>query len=140
MNVSGPAVAAEAERAGLRPDEVLVVCDCLDLPLGRIRLRPGGSSGGHRGLESVLAALGTAHVPRLRIGIGREDGTAVVDYVLSRWAAAERPLLDEVLATAVQALLCAAMDGVDTSMNRFNGWRAAGASPTPAQPGGASDT
>lgn len=136
MNRSGAAVAAAAQALGASPGDVLVVCDCLDLPLGRLRLRPGGSSGGHRGLESVLAALGTEAVPRLRIGIGRQDDVAVVAYVLAEWSPAEQRLAEPVLDAAADAVLSAVTDGVEATMNRFNGWRAAEPPPENANPGG----
>ncbi|NOY79519.1 MAG: aminoacyl-tRNA hydrolase [Kiritimatiellaeota bacterium] len=123
VNESGRALAAARRGLGLVPAEILVVCDCMDLPVGRIRIRPGGGSGGHRGLESIIAALGTDRFPRLRVGIGRpRPGSEVVDYVLSRWAPAERSVIDRVVQAAAEALTVACRRGVEFAMNRFNGW------------------
>ena len=93
MNASGEAVAALRGFYRLPPAQMLVVVDDADLPLGQIRLRAEGSSGGHHGLESVEQQLGTREYPRLRLGIGRraDDDRQITDYVLGRFAAAERP-------------------------------------------------
>ncbi len=122
MNESGRALAAACRGLNLVPAEVMVVCDCMDLPVGRLRLRLGGSSGGHRGLESIIATLGTDRFPRLRIGIGRPPpGREAIDYVLSRWASAERSVIDRVVQAAAEALALACRRGVEFAMNRFNG-------------------
>ncbi|RKQ85631.1 aminoacyl-tRNA hydrolase [Brockia lithotrophica] len=100
MNLSGKAVRAAAEAYKIPPGEVLVVLDDLALPLGRLRLRPRGSSGGHRGLASVLEALGTEEVPRLRVGIGSPPpGVDAADFVLSPFLPEE----EETIAAAVEA-------------------------------------
>jgi PTH1 family peptidyl-tRNA hydrolase len=121
MNRSGAAAVAVAREFSVLPTELLVVYDCLDLPLGRLRLRLRGSSGGHRGLESIIQSLGTAEIPRLRIGIGRSDREGVIDRVLSPWDSAELPLVACVLDTAVSAVCTALHSGVTEAMNRFNG-------------------
>ena len=126
MNRSGEVVAPIVAGLGLQPAEMLVVYDCLDLPLGRLRLRRAGSSGGHRGVESILQALTSAAVPRLRVGIGRPGQAEAVEYVLSPWCDAERALADAALAAAAEAVWLAVRAGVDVAMNRFNGWRADG--------------
>lgn len=126
MNQSGSAVAKMARVLELLPNEIFIVCDCLDLPLGRIRLRDGGSSGGHKGVESLIQELGTDHFPRLRVGIGRPAATAV-DHVLSAWAPEEAPVVAEIVTAAVEAVLLAARRGVSVAMNAYNGW-------TPAEP------
>jgi PTH1 family peptidyl-tRNA hydrolase len=124
MNDSGTAVRAITTVLGLGPENMLVVYDCLDLPLGRLRLRGGGSSGGHRGVESIIRELETDKFPRLRVGIGRpESGT--IDHVLSPWTAAERPVAERVLETAAQAVQTALREGLEGAMNRYNGWTAA---------------
>ena len=85
MNLSGLAVAGFARKEGIRPEEILVVSDDLDLPVGRLRLRTGGSDGGHNGLKSVIAELGSASFRRLRVGVGRPAPGGTIDYVLSKF-------------------------------------------------------
>ncbi len=121
MNVSGRAVAAIQRDFGLSPEQILVVYDCMDLPLGRLRVRQSGSSGGHKGMESISQALGTEAVPRLRIGIGRDVAGDSVDHVLSPWGENERKLLNRVLDHSAAAVRLAVRSGVVEAMNRYNG-------------------
>ena len=123
MNASGEAVAALRGFYRLPAGQMLVVVDDADLPLGHIRLKPGGSSGGHHGLESVEAQLGTREYPRLRLGIGRpeDDGRQISNYVLDRFAAAERPAVAEVLDRAGRQVECWLDAGIMEAMNQFNG-------------------
>ncbi len=105
MNRVGPVVARRAAAEAVPPENLLVIVDDIELPLGTIRFRPRGSSGGHNGLRSLIAALQTEGFPRLRVGIGRppregESGEDVVDHVLSTFEAEERPLLAKALAAA----------------------------------------
>jgi len=124
MNRSGDALAA-ALRA--HPDleparDVLVVFDDADLPLGRLRLRAAGSSGGHNGLGDVLERLGSEAVPRLRFGIGRPDVPHdTVEWVLEPFTRAEEDVLERALPRAVDAVTCFVEEGVAAAMNRFNG-------------------
>jgi PTH1 family peptidyl-tRNA hydrolase len=128
VNLSGRAVSHLLQRYHLSPQQLLVVYDDLDLPLGRVRVRAGGSHGGHRGMRSIIEAIGSQDFPRIRIGIGRPrvageptwEPEAVVDYVLSPMTAEERRILDEAAATAGEAILCLLSEGVETAMNRFN--------------------
>lgn len=120
MNVSGDAVAKAVRALDLLPEEIMIVCDCLDLPLGCLRLRQRGSSGGHRGLESVIQALGTNHFPRLRLGVGRPPGD-VIEYVLGAWLADELPIVRDVVERAAEAILFAVRRGVVSAMDRYNG-------------------
>jgi PTH1 family peptidyl-tRNA hydrolase len=99
---------------------VLVVVDCLDLPLGRLRLRKAGGSGGHRGLDSIIREVGSDAFARCRVGIGRPDGETI-DYVLSRWLDADLPLVQKVIEAATAAVMLAVESGVDAAMNRYNG-------------------
>lgn len=123
MNASGEAVAAVSRFYQLPPDKVLVVLDDADLPLGQLRLRADGSCGGHHGLESVEKQMGTRAYPRLRIGIGRrrDDDREIADYVLGRFAAAERPVVQEVVDRACRQVECWLTEGIQAAMNRFNG-------------------
>jgi len=123
MNASGEAVAALRGFYRLPPGQWLVVVDDADLPLGHIRLRAEGSSGGHHGLESVEQQLGTREYPRLRLGIGRreDDGRQISNYVLGHFDAAERPAVTEVLNRAGQQVECWLKAGMKQAMNYFNG-------------------
>ncbi len=103
MNLSGIAVRQLAERYGLEPEEILVIVDDVNLPFGRLRLRTKGSSGGHRGLESIIFHLGTENFPRLRVGIGpKPEGLSLADFVLSEFTEEERKNLPKVLEAAAQ--------------------------------------
>jgi PTH1 family peptidyl-tRNA hydrolase len=123
MNASGEAVGAVAGFNKIPASRVLVAVDDADLAFGQIRLRPGGSSGGHHGLESVEQHLGTRDYARQRIGIGRDDPAArqIAGYVLSPFRAAERELLEKVLQTACDQIECWLSAGAAQAMNRFNG-------------------
>lgn len=121
MNASGDAVQALAAWYRVAPDTILVVTDDLDLPFGRVRLRPGGSAGGHNGLKSIIARLGTTEFPRLRVGIGRPEAGETIDWVLApfdREAAQDLPRLCTVAGGIV---LDAATLGVHAAMNLHNG-------------------
>jgi PTH1 family peptidyl-tRNA hydrolase len=121
MNRSGEAVAPWMEKEGIQPADLVVVVDDLDLPLGRIRLRKQGGSGGHRGMESLIRELGTERFLRLRIGIGRPTGEeAAESYVLSPFTHHEEESLKQALHESVSALTCLITEGLDTAMNRFN--------------------
>jgi PTH1 family peptidyl-tRNA hydrolase len=123
MNLSGDAV-AEALR-GLPvadpAEDLLVVLDDVDLPFGRLRLRPGGGGGGHRGLDHVIARLGRRDFPRLRFGIGRpETPIDTRDWVLTRFSPDEERALEPIVATAADAVEAALVDGLPSAMNRYN--------------------
>ncbi len=106
MNRSGESVKGFVKFFKLEPQEVLVVYDDLDLPLGKIRLRKKGSSGGHKGLKSVIEQLGTDNFPRLRIGIGRpEKKEEVVNFVLSPFKEGELPAVEEAVERAAKCIL-----------------------------------
>lgn len=122
MNRSGDAIAAAVRAGTCDPRKLLVVYDCLDLPFGRIRMRQRGGSGGHRGLQSIIDAVGHSEVPRLRVGIGRPDDAGTVDYVLGPWNAEEREGLSDVIDTAAEAVLNAVRKGVVAAMNQYNRW------------------
>ncbi|MEW6182837.1 MAG: aminoacyl-tRNA hydrolase [Bacillota bacterium] len=122
MNLSGQAVLSLLKKNALSPAALLLVYDDLDLPLGRLRLMHDGSSGGHKGVDSVISAAGTAEFPRMRVGIGRPTGEAA-DYVLSRFFSEERERVGEVLEAAVGAVDCVLREGMTRAMNKFNRWR-----------------
>jgi PTH1 family peptidyl-tRNA hydrolase len=123
MNASGEAVGAVMDFQKLSASRLLVAVDDADLPFGEIRLRPGGSSGGHHGLESIEQHVGTREYVRQRIGIGRDDPAArhISGYVLSPFRAAERELLEKVLQKACEQIECWLAAGTAQAMNRFNG-------------------
>jgi PTH1 family peptidyl-tRNA hydrolase len=123
MNCSGVAVAALLRYYRLSPEQLLVAVDDADLPLGELRLRPQGGSGGHHGLESVAESVGTQTYPRLRLGIGRrpEIGREITGHVLGRFNRDEAAHFDRVLEQAVDAVTCWLSAGISTAMNRFNG-------------------
>lgn len=122
MNNSGEAVGPLLRWYGLIPAELLVICDDLDLSPGQIRIRKKGGDGGHRGLKSIIAALGTNEFARLRIGIGRPEEPAgdVIRWVLGRFNLQEAPVMEEVLARAVQAVRVILSEGIEKAMNQFN--------------------
>ncbi len=121
MNLSGTGVRLAQARYGWRPDELLVVYDDVDLPLGRIRLRATGSAGGHKGMASVLAALGTERVPRLRLGIGVEPKPAdVAAFVLAPFTADEWPVVEAMLDRAVEVVRRILAEGFEKAMNWAN--------------------
>lgn len=123
MNLSGEAVGAVSGFYRVPPAQVLVAVDDADLPLGEIRLRPGGSSGGHHGLESVEQHFATREYPRLRIGIGRRDQTVreITGHVLGKFGADERELFAQVLARAGEQVGCWLRAGIQKAMSQFNG-------------------
>jgi PTH1 family peptidyl-tRNA hydrolase len=120
MNRSGYPLVAIAQFYKIAPPEILVVLDDLALPLGRIRIRPGGGSGGHNGLESIILQFGTEEIPRLRVGIGAAPVEGSVDYVLGRFFEEERPLVKSAIERGVEAIKCAVDNGVVSAMNTFN--------------------
>lgn len=120
MNRSGEPVASLSRFYKIEPREMLIVLDDVALPLGRLRLRAGGSSGGHNGLQSILDFLGTPDVPRLRVGIGAAVDRPLTNHVLGRFTAEEMPELKESLARAVATVDFAQQHGIEAAMNRFN--------------------
>lgn len=120
MNLSGDAVAKLVAFYKVPPNRLLVVYDDLDLPLGKIRLRPQGSAGGHHGMESIVARIGRTDFPRLRIGIGRPNPEADVDHVLGAFSGEERRAMDEVIPRAARAVETWLSHGIDAAMNEFN--------------------
>jgi len=129
MNRSGNAAAGLLQRYRLRPEEMLVVCDDLELPVGRIRLRPRGSHGGHNGLRDIIFTLQNEDFPRLRIGIDRPrtaDGAPLTDpdivalYVLREPRPEEREALAGAVERAAEAVACLLSEGLTVARNRYN--------------------
>jgi PTH1 family peptidyl-tRNA hydrolase len=120
MNRSGHAVATAAGFYKLSPADVLVVTDDMALDVGRLRIRAKGSAGGHNGLKDIIARFGSDDFARLRVGIGDSGRMDSADYVLSRFSAEERAIVDNAVQTAVDAICCWLRDGVDIAMTRYN--------------------
>lgn len=121
MNLSGRAVSRITRYHNASSGRLLVVCDDIDLPFGRLRLRTRGSAGGHRGLESVIQSLGTEDFSRLRIGVGRpESSQDAPDFVLGRFTPAERAALPELIERAAAAVRLVAELGSERAMNEIN--------------------
>lgn len=120
MNRSGHAVATAAGFYKLDPADVLVVTDDMALDVGRLRLRAKGSAGGHNGLKDIIARLGSDDFARLRIGIGDRGRMDAAAFVLSRFSADEREVIDRAVRLAADAIDCWVRDGVDLAMTRYN--------------------
>jgi peptidyl-tRNA hydrolase, PTH1 family len=122
MNLSGKAVSSLLRFYKVPLENLLVIHDDLDLPVGTLRLRPEGGSAGQKGLGSVIELLGTENFPRLRIGIGRPPGRMeTMDYVLEAFSEGDFVLLEEILNRGEQAIKVFIVDGIVTAMNQFNG-------------------
>jgi PTH1 family peptidyl-tRNA hydrolase len=120
MNRSGQAVATAIGFYKLPLGNLLVVTDDMALAIGRIRLRAQGSAGGHNGLADIIEKLGTNEFARCRIGIGKSNNQVAYDYVLDKPKDSEKPLLNEAIARAQQAVLCWIEYGIQIAMNEFN--------------------
>lgn len=120
MNCSGDSVQAAMRFFRCGSEDLLVVGDDMDLPLGRLRIRATGSAGGQRGLADVIDALGTGEFARLRIGIGRPSHGDATAHVLGTFAAVEREAVKEVLIRAADAVECWMREGTTATMNRYN--------------------
>ena len=122
MNLSGQAVVALMNWYKLSPQDLLVICDDLNLDAGRLRLRKKGSDGGHNGLKSITQGLGTGDFPRMRLGIGRPShpGHEQVSFVLGKFGAQDSDVMAEVIGRAVEAVAVWTVKGIDVAMNEFN--------------------
>jgi PTH1 family peptidyl-tRNA hydrolase len=129
MNLSGEAVGQLVRKFRIDLGDLTVIHDDLDLPVGKIRLRQGGGSGGHNGIASIIARLGSPDFCRIRVGIGRplffegsagDKETAIIDYVLSDFRAEEKKIMAKVIPVVGQAILCLLTEGLVTAMNEYN--------------------
>jgi PTH1 family peptidyl-tRNA hydrolase len=127
VNLSGKSVAGLVHKHNISLSDLLVIYDDLDLPMGKIRLRQSGSSGGHKGMSSIISALGSEDFPRIRVGIGRpqtekqsmsED--AIVNYVLSDFSPQEEATIKPVISRVTEAIDCFLTEGIKAAMNKFN--------------------
>ncbi len=130
MNLSGNCVAPVVKYHNAQvAEDLLVVSDDIDLPAGRIRIRKGGSAGGHNGLKSVIERTGTPDFLRLRVGVGRDarNRANVIGHVLGKFGPEDRKVMDEVVAEAVKVIGAIELESTEIAMNRYNGWTATSA-------------
>ncbi len=129
VNLSGEAVERLMRKYSIPVNDLIVIYDDLDLPLGKLRLRPSGSAGGHKGINSIISAMGSEDFPRIKVGIGRpttEDGAAITDedvivgHVLSDFTPQEDAAIKRAIATAAEAIHCILTEGIVAAMNKFN--------------------
>ncbi len=120
MNLSGESLAPFLHWYQIPLENLIVIYDDLDLPLGKIRIRARGSSGGHNGLKSIITQLGSQEFPRIRVGIGKSEQIATANWVLSRFSTEEENILTEVLEQAQQALQVILQQNLTAAMNQFN--------------------
>ena len=121
MNSSGEAVRYLLDLYRAKPEGLLVMYDDMDLPVGKLRIRPRGSAGGHRGIQSIISSIGTEEFPRIRVGVGRPpEGMEEIPYVLGRFPPEERRKIEEASREAAEAVVCLLSEGVEEAMNRYN--------------------
>jgi peptidyl-tRNA hydrolase, PTH1 family len=120
MNLSGRSVRQALDFYQLTTADLLVVCDDINLPLGKLRFRARGTHGGHNGLRDIQSHLGTTEYPRLRIGVDAPPEEGAVDYVLGRFRSSEKPIIAEAIAEAVQGVVLWVRVGIDPCMNQYN--------------------
>jgi PTH1 family peptidyl-tRNA hydrolase len=120
MNLSGRCVRQVVDFYQLPPEDLLVVCDDVNLPLGKLRVRARGTHGGHNGLRDIQAHLGTTEYGRLRIGVGAPGVGEMVEHVLSRFRPGENAVIDEAISKAAEAVLYWARHGIEKCMNQYN--------------------
>ena len=124
MNLSGESVRAAADFYKIPPDHIIVIYDDISLDVGQLRIRTKGSAGGHNGIKNIIAHLGTQEFPRIKIGVGgKPPRMDLADYVLSRFPAEERKIMETAFRDAAEAAGVLIAEGPDAAMNRFNGPR-----------------
>lgn len=121
MNRSGGAVRDLMKRHNLSAQELIVIHDDIDMLSGQLKVRKNGSSGGHRGVEDIIEALGTREFIRVKIGVGRDNDIPIEDYVLTKFRRDELPVISESVESAAEAVSVIVTEGVEKAMNRFNG-------------------
>lgn len=129
MNASGESVSRLVKRLNITPADLIVIHDDLDLPPGKIRIRLGGNSAGHKGIDSIIDKLGSRDFYRIRVGIGRpslaggstrDKEAAVIDYVLSDFTPDEKKIISRVIPEVTQAIICLLTEGLTATMNKYN--------------------
>lgn len=123
MNLSGDSVAPVVKYHNATNDDLIVIQDDIDLASGRIRIRKGGSCGGHNGIRNIIERLGSSAFTRVKIGVGK-DKSNVIGYVLGKFDPASRALADQCVSVSVKACSAIVAEGVDKAMNLYNGWTA----------------
>lgn len=121
MNESGKAVRALKDYYKIDDDDILIICDDINLDVGTVRVRAKGSAGGHNGLKSIIAHLGSEQFARLRIGVGDRENGDLVNHVLGRFSKDDDAKMREIFALCDEAVVCFITDGVDKAMNSVNG-------------------
>ena len=120
VNLTGEAVKSFVRYYEIALRDLLIGYDDMDLSIGKIRIRPDGSSGGHRGVQSIIFHLGSEKLPRIRIGIGRKEDRRGKEFVLGKFSAEEKPVIEEAVAEVVKAIEVVVGEGLTAAMNRFN--------------------
>ncbi|QSR86562.1 aminoacyl-tRNA hydrolase [Candidatus Methylacidiphilum infernorum] len=121
MNLSGQALSYLLQKEKCSSKDILVILDDISLPLGKLRFRPKGSSGGHKGLESIIEELHTEDIPRLRLGIGPlPEGEQLADYVLKPFLEEEKVKVEEMIFKAIQFFECLQKEGIEIALNKLN--------------------
>jgi len=129
MNLSGQSVSQLVKKFDINLNDLVIIYDDLDLPPGKIRIRQGGSSGGHKGIDSIISSLGSQDFSRLRIGIGRPTTTEgsdqiseadIIAYVLSDFTPEEKQAITQVIPRVSEAIYCLLTEGVTSAMNKYN--------------------
>jgi PTH1 family peptidyl-tRNA hydrolase len=128
MNLSGQSVNRLMHKFKLKPSDIIVIHDDMDLPLGKVRIRAGGSSGGHKGIDSIIQNIGTRDFVRIKVGIGRPEKDSddncydddIVDFVLNSFSPDEKKLVEPSIEKVSDAILCLLTEGIEIAMNKFN--------------------
>ncbi len=121
MNASGESLREAADFYKIRPEQVIVIYDDISLRVGQLRIRTKGSAGGHNGIKSIIAHLGSQDFPRIKIGVGaKPDRMDLADYVLSRFSQTDRQMMEDAFQDAADAVEFMLADGADAAMNRYN--------------------
>jgi len=120
MNMSGPVIKNILMKFSIQPEHLLVIHDDLDMDIGKLKIKKTGSSGGHKGIESIIQSTGSRNFIRLKVGIGREEGISAEDYVLSKFKRRELVIIKDTIKKAADAVHCIVSEGADKAMNKFN--------------------
>lgn len=122
MNLSGECIRAVADFYKIPPENIIIIYDDISLDVGKLRIRKKGSAGGHNGIKSIIAHLGSENFPRLKFGVGdKPNGMDLADYVLGRFSGGDESAVQEALDRACDAVECMVTEGFDSAMNKFNG-------------------
>lgn len=122
MNLSGECIRAVADYYKVDVEDIIILYDDISLDVGKIRIRKKGSAGGHNGIKSIIAHLGSENFPRLKFGVGdKPKGMDLADYVLGRFSAGEEAIIDDSMKKVCEAVECMVTEDADAAMNRFNG-------------------